>query len=136
MILELTRVIIDFGLVVLIWMVQLIIYPSFKYYQNEDLQRWHTKYTGRIAVVVVPLMFVQLFIYGYALFKVQGIFEITGSLIVLLMWIITFSTFVPLHNAITSGNYNQQTLDQLIKFNWIRTVFWSGLFSISIWNYL
>ena len=43
---------VDAGLVVLIWMVQLIIYPSFLHYDN-NLVEWHHKYTSRIALIVV-----------------------------------------------------------------------------------
>ena len=51
---------VDIGLVVLIWMVQLIVYPSFTFYSKENLVNWHQKYTARIAVIVIPLMFLQL----------------------------------------------------------------------------
>ena len=51
---------VDAGLAILIWMVQLIIYPSFLYYSEENLYAWHQKYTSKIAVIVVSLMLFQL----------------------------------------------------------------------------
>ncbi len=58
--LDLIRLICDTGLFVLIWMVQLIIYPSFIFYEPKDLYKWHSKYTKRIAFIVIPLMLGQL----------------------------------------------------------------------------
>ena len=58
--LETIRLICDSGLLILIWMVQLVIYPSFSYYKQEDLFKWHETYTKRIAVIVIPLMLGQL----------------------------------------------------------------------------
>ncbi|MFT7429007.1 MAG: hypothetical protein ACI9IZ_001504, partial [Nonlabens sp.] len=39
--LDLLQLLVDFGLVVLIWIVQLIIYPSFLYYGSKTLNKWH-----------------------------------------------------------------------------------------------
>lgn len=57
---DLVRLLLDFGLVVLIWIVQLVIYPSLCYYQDKDLAKWHKIYTQRIGVIVGPLMIAQL----------------------------------------------------------------------------
>ncbi len=45
------RLLFDFGLVVLIWIVQLVIYPGLCYYSETDLLKWHKLYTSRIAYV-------------------------------------------------------------------------------------
>ena len=129
--LELFRLLIDFGLVILIWMVQLTIYPSFLYFAREDLVRWHQKYTLGIAVIVIPLMFGQLGIYGYQLFKSQEYFPILGFAIIIIQWILTFVIFVPLHNAIGQNIHNEQTLQRLVKHNWWRTMIWTFLF---VWS--
>lgn len=123
-----TQLTIDFGLVVLIWMVQLIIYPSFKYYQHQNLITWHQKYTNRIAVIVVPLMLMQLAI---AIYLVFCQFDITNSIrliIVLFLWIFTFTSFAPLHFKISEGKHNDKLLELLIKRNWWRTFLWLALF--------
>ena len=54
------RLCIDFGLFILIWMVQLIVYPSFRCIDANLFSQWHDKYTGLISVFVVPLMFTQV----------------------------------------------------------------------------
>ncbi|MBO6607527.1 hypothetical protein [Psychroserpens sp.] len=136
MTIELTRLLIDFGLVILIWMVQLNIYPSFLYYAREDLVQWHQKYTVGIAVIVIPLMFGQLGIYGYQLIQSQDPFPILGFAIVLIQWILTFAIFVPLHNAIGQNLHSDRTLQNLVKRNWWRTFLWSGLFVWSLVEFI
>lgn len=135
MTLETIRIILDFGLVVLIWMVQLLIYPSFVFYQTENLGKWHEKYTKRIAVIVIPLMMGQLLITSYQVYQHQGFYEVASMLLVGLLWISTFLQFVPLHNNIASTHDIQQSVKKLVQRNWIRTFLWTLLFSVSLWNF-
>lgn len=117
---------IDAGLVVLIWMVQLIIYPSFKYH-DKNLVKWHNKYTQRIAIIVIPLMLYQLvfaLILSITNFTLINIFY---TLIVFILWLITFLIFVPLHNKISNNNHSTKDLQQLISKNWFRTFLWTFL---------
>jgi uncharacterized membrane protein len=118
---------VDAGLVVLIWMVQLIIYPSFLYYKSENLIAWHQKYSSRIAIIVVPLMIFQL-LYGLMIsfyYPVTNHFIYIG--IVIFLWAFTFLGFAPLHFKISDGNVNNKLLITLIHRNWVRTLFWSFL---------
>lgn len=130
------KLLIDFGLVILIWMIQLMVYPSFKYCSKEELQKWHKKYTFRIACMVIPLMFGQLFIYGYQVFKYQSAYHILGLAIVILLWIITFRTFVPLHNTISNHEQTNETLVNLVRKNWDRTGLWTVLCVLSIIDFM
>lgn len=127
---------VDAGLVVLIWMVQLIIYPSFTYYKSENLIEWHQKYTNRIAVVVVPLMLTQLALAMVAVFLTFNFTTIFTLLIVLFLWIFTFMSFAPLHSKISEGNTDQNLLKLLIQRNWVRTFFWSLLLVFHLINYI
>jgi hypothetical protein len=129
--LELPRVLIDFGLVVLIWMVQLLIYPSFKHFPSSVLFKWHSRYTFNMALVVMPLMLGQLIIYTIQIFFEQTLFSICGMLIVLTLWMSTFIQFVPLHQQISDNSFSNKTLELLVSRNWIRTALWTGLF---IWS--
>ncbi|MGB3607746.1 MAG: hypothetical protein WA775_15925 [Psychroserpens sp.] len=136
MTLDLVRLLIDFGLVVLIWMVQLIVYPSFLYYTQTNLCGWHKRYTANLSIIVMPLMFGQLGIYAFQAILLPTLFSITGFAIVILLWAITFIQFVPLHRAISEQRATQRTLRALVLRNWIRTGLWSLLSIWSIWSYL
>jgi len=122
---NLVRFSIDSGLVVLIWMVQLIIYPSFKYYSKAGLLLWHAVYVKRISIIVIPLMAAQVVVVGWQLYAVQNFYTTTSAILVLAVWASTFITFVPRHNSIAENNYTDQTIVQLVSYNWIRTFIWS-----------
>jgi hypothetical protein len=127
---------VDVALVVLIWMVQLIVYPSFTYYKPKNLIEWHQKYTTGIAVVVIPLMLAQLVLAIVTVFYQPNFTAISTLVIVLFLWIFTFLSFAPLHFKISEGKHNQQLLQLLIQRNWIRTFLWSSLFLFHLIMYV
>ena len=134
MLLFLTRLLIDFGLVTLIWMVQLIIYPSFKYYTHNDLVEWHQLYMTRISYVVMPLMVGQLIVCIVQLLEGVNWYTLASMVIVALLWFSTFLQFVPLHNQIASGDFQTETLSALVDKNWIRTILWTVLCCLTLWQ--
>lgn len=130
------RLLVDFGLLVLIWIIQMIIYPSFIYYKSENLVEWHRKYTPLIAYIVGPLMLFQLGITIFQITNEINLFNIISLAIISLVWISTFLQFVPIHNSISKGRVNKEMLLSLVKKNWIRTALWTLLFLFSLTYYL
>ncbi|KOY52155.1 hypothetical protein [Polaribacter dokdonensis] len=120
------------GLVVLIWMVQLIVYPSFLFYNKENLVHWHNVYTKRIAVIVVPLMLMQLVISILNTIVSFSIINLTIGLLVLFLWVFTFKSFAPVHFKISENRFQQTQLQQLVNKNWIRTIIWSLILGLSL----
>ncbi len=126
---------VDFGLVVLIWMVQLIAYPSFRFFQKSDLLVWHDYYTKMITLFVVPLMFGQLGLHLYGMIKSSFSWpQVVSFMMIIGVWLITFLKAVPLHGYIGAGENVQASVESLIRVNWIRTVLWSLVFAISLWK--
>ncbi|GAB5563815.1 MAG: hypothetical protein Wins2KO_08780 [Winogradskyella sp.] len=132
----LLRLLIDFGLVVLIWIVQLIIYPSFTYYKNTNLLKWHRIYTGRVTFIVLPLMVSQLIISVIQVLNGLNLYTITSLLIIVILWLLTFLLFVPLHQKIDQNKFEFSTTVSLVNLNWFRTALWSLLFFLSLLNYI
>ena len=130
---EILRLLFDFGLLVLIWIVQLVIYPSFQFYQKRDLLKWHKIYTGRIGLLVMPLMLGQLFLTGIQLSNQVDWYTGSSALFVAILWINTFAHFIPLHQQISNDLIKENTLNSLVNSNWLRTVLWTLLFGISLW---
>ena len=97
---EAIRILFDAGLFVLIWMIQLIVYPSFLHYSNANLNTWHQVYTKRLAVIVIPLMLGQLTLAVIQLIYNATIENIIILILILAIWISTFLQFVPIHNYI------------------------------------
>lgn len=132
--LDILRLVVDFGLVVLIWLVQLVIYPSFHYYPSDRLLKWHQLYTARVTYVVMPLMLGQLILILLQLWQQVDWYSLISFGILTGLWGSTFLYFIPLHGQIDSGNSEQQTLQDLVKHNWGRTLGWSLLLGLSVLN--
>jgi hypothetical protein len=125
----------DAGMAGVTFSVQLVVYPAFSHYQKPDLIRWHRRYTRNISLLVVPLMSIQLLGGFYWLLTRPGLPSAVYSLLICLLWGITFHTFVPLHERIAKGIADQNDLSQLVSKNWIRTVVWGLLFAWHLGSY-
>jgi len=130
--LSIVRLVIDFGFMVLIWAVQLVIYPSFNYYQSSNLVSWHQSYTKRVTWIVLPLMTSQLIIATVQLFREITTHTVSSSLIIVILWLSTFLIFVPLHQKIDRGHAETAITEKLVRYNWLRTLLWTLLFVISL----
>ena len=128
---EITRLVLDVGLLVLIWMIQLIVYPSFLFYTAKELIAWHKMYTKAIALIVIPLMLGQLGIAIYQVFLLQNTYTLTSIILVVFLWGITLLKFAPMHQQISDGNTHVQLLKKLVQNNWIRTLIWTILCAMS-----
>jgi hypothetical protein len=104
--------------------VQLVVYPGFKYFSKEALGKWHPVYTRNITLLVAPLMIAQLI--GGILWATgqPGKYSMLYAIGIFALWAITFRFFVPLHRRIENGNAHRDTLDVLVRLNWLRTVLW------------
>jgi len=115
----------DFGLLILIWLVQLIIYPSFTYMEKANLITWHPKYTAMISIVVMPLMLLQIASTFYLTYNHFNWTLLIQSIIIIALWLATFLEAVPLHNQIESGIEIKEAAENLVQVNWKRTIMWS-----------
>ena len=133
---DVLKLLADFGLVVLIWLVQLVIYPGFLYFRAENLATWHKKYTSLISYIVGPLMLVQLMLAIYLLITLPTFFNAAGLLMILAIWATTFLHFVPMHEAVADGELNENLLNDLAHKNWLRTILWTFVFLSSAIQYV
>ncbi len=131
MTLSIIRLLVDFGLVVLIWITQLIVYPGFLHYPKSNLMAWHGTYTTMIGYIVAPLMLLQLGLYLHLTLVRFSIPALLALIVVMATWGVTFLQFVPMHGAINTGDFDRVLLTKLVGRNWIRTVLWTLLFIFS-----
>jgi hypothetical protein len=134
--LDIYRLLFDFGFMVLIWTVQLIVYPGFRYRSPEDLIVWHRIYSVRITIILMPLFFGQFLISMLQLWQYQTYYSISSFAIIVLLWLITILVFVPIHKKISAGSFDRNFLIKLDRLNWIRTMLWTILCVSSFWNLL
>ncbi|MDP5076755.1 MAG: hypothetical protein NWQ09_00900 [Nonlabens sp.] len=130
--LEVWRLAIDFALFVLIWMVQLLIYPGFSHFESAGLARWHRIYTRNMTFIVAPLMIAQLGIAGYFFYAFPAMFatNVIYMTLTAACWITTFIIFIPLHNRIDATPHDRTISVKLTKLNWIRVVLWSLILAL------
>ncbi len=123
---------IDFGMVVLIWMTQLIVYPSFGYFEEKNLLAWHKKYTSLISIIVMPLMILQLGLHLLGIWEAFNLARLMALVVIVWCWTVTFVMAVPLHQKISSGAGIKESTYQLVRINWYRTAGWTVVFILSI----
>ena len=131
---DIIRLLLDFGLVVLIWIIQRIVYPSFLHYTAGNLVTWHRIYTSRFSAIVIPLMFGQLGVSIYQVFTNTSFYTVSSLVVIILIWISTFAIFVPIHAIISNENSTKSDLVSLVNKNWMRTILWTLLFIYSFFE--
>jgi hypothetical protein len=125
---------VDFGMCVVLWLVQLIIYPSFLRIEPSQLTAWHQAYTFRVSFIIVPLLFAQLGLATFAAITQRAALDLIVLALVLLCWTLTFFVSVPLHNKLAQGDLSETTRRRLIRTNWPRTILWTSIFVIGLYS--
>ena len=126
------RTFVDFGLFVLIWMVQLIVYPSFYHVCNQTLKSWHKTYTQRISYFVIPLMLSQLLMSLCSFFCNMTLLKLIDLMLVLATWVLTAWLSVPLHKKLAAGSQEPAIRIALVRTNLPRTFVWTGIFFLGL----
>ena len=119
---------VDFGMVILLWLVQLVIYPSFLRVDPKQLVTWHSSYTFRVSFIIAPMLLAQFTLWILTAFQEPTAFSVFGCILVSICWILTFTVSVPLHDKISRGEGTRDTLQALVNTNWYRTLGWNALF--------
>lgn len=122
----------DFGMLIVIWLVQLVIYPSFLSMDRSVMPTWHRRYTFRVSWVIMPLMCSQLSLGAYAAFQYSKISHLLSLILILGTWALTFLISVPLHQKIQAGEGDATVIRRLIETNWPRTILWTVIFVLSL----
>jgi len=131
--LELARHLSDCSLLILIWIVQLAIYPSFQFMSTEQLIQWHAKYSERMAWIAGPLILLQTTIVSIQIAQETSAIHILSGCVVGVTWMLTYFVSIPLHRAISQDGAGPVVLKKLVDTNWYRTICWSALFAIGWW---
>ena len=118
------RTAVDAGMVVLILLVQLIIYPSFHAIDDGIFSSWHRKYVAAIGFIVIPLMLIQAGCIALLLLTVASWSHILSAAAVLGAWIVTFTLSVPCHRKLENQGKDPEIIARLIHTNWLRTGCW------------
>ena len=118
-------------LIGVILVTQIVSYPLFLEISDYKFPEYHNAYSKRIAIVVIPIMTIELIATIYMALIEQSSTNILLSSLILLIWGSTFLIQVPIHRKL-SQLFNKNNVKQLINSNWIRTILWSAKLTILI----
>ena len=114
----------SWGLLILIWLVQVIIYPGFHRIPPDIFIDYHRWYVKRISCIVLPLMISEAGMTTWWLLDAGTPGAIISTVLVVIIWFSTFLLQVPIHNRLKSGK-KDVLIRRLVATNWIRTIAWS-----------
>jgi uncharacterized membrane protein len=133
----LTQLLVSFFLCGLIWIVQLVHYPSFKYIDKDVFVKFEVFHTRNISLIVVPAMIIEL-VTALLLFTSQpqsDIYILINLILVILIWIATLVFSMPYHNKLSKSK-DIKSINKLINTNWLRTAIWSTKSLLLLWIFL
>ncbi len=102
-----------------------VTYPSFRLIKSNTFSEFHKSYTKKMLFIVAPVMILELISsLLLVIFDISDNHTEIGLLITLiLIWLLTFFTIVPIHNKL-NVNYNKDLNQKLIKLNGLRSILW------------
>lgn len=126
------RLLFDTAALILIWLVQLVIYPVFLQLKAAEFRVWHPIYTRRVTYVVLPVMLGQLALYAYLIFAAYSWNVLLNLLLILIAWALTFFYAVPLHAQLDGDEDHLPLSKRLIRVNGWRTLVWTLVWLVSV----
>jgi len=110
--------------------VQFVVYPSFKNYNANQFKSFHSDYTTKMLYIVGPVMTVELLCCVYLLY-VDLPSVLFSSLLLSIVWVLTFAMIVPIHNRL-NNNFEQNEHRKLLRLNGLRTLAWILKFTVIV----
>ena len=107
-----------------IWVIQLLHYPSFHFINEKKYIEFQHFHMQRISFIVVPVMLIELASALLLSYFFRSSLTIILLALLLGIWGITFIFFTNMHQKLTNG-YDPSIVDKLVKINWPRTALWS-----------
>ena len=111
-----------------IWVIQLVHYPSFHYIDRNRYELFQDFHMRNISWIVFPVMSVELvtgilFIQSSIFGPINTLFFISMILLALI-WFLTAALFISIHKNLSKG-FNKDIINKLVNLNWLRTILWS-----------
>ena len=107
-----------------IWVIQLLHYPSFHFINDKKYIEFQNFHMRRISFIVIPTMLTELASALLLAYFFRSSLTIILLALLLGVWAITLIFFTKLHQKLTNG-YNQTIVYRLVQINWSRTILWS-----------
>ena len=112
----------------LIWLIQIVHYPLFKFVGKNEFQTYHIWHSVVITPLVGTVMLIELIssilLVVFPPKNVSLTIPIIGVILVFIIWTSTAFLQIPQHNALANA-YELESHNILVQTNWIRTIAWS-----------
>lgn len=105
----------------LIWTVQLLIYPSFRFVEKNNYRSFHLFHMKTITPIVAPVMILEFIISCFNSYRHAHYYSVAFLIVI---WGTTFLISVPIHEKLLM-NKDEKLINNLIKTNWLRTIAWT-----------
>lgn len=109
-----------------IWVIQLVHYPSFRFTDREKYVSFQIFHMRNISFIVVPVMILE-FLSGLLLVLYHSNHESLlriSFILLLIIWLVTALFFAQIHQKLSKG-YDETLVRNLVSLNWIRTLLWT-----------
>lgn len=120
----------------LIWTIQVVHYPLFARVGSEAFPAYHAAHSAKITLLVVPLMFGELFAAMACLrwpsARVPPWFGPLMFALVGVAWATTALLSVPAHGRLGAG-FDLAAHSRLVTTNWLRTAAWTARAALLLW---
>ena len=109
-----------------IWIIQLVHYPSFHFIELNKYTTFQRFHMSRISYVVIPAMLTELLTLILIIISMDQVDPIilASALLLIVIWLMTAVFFSGMHQKLTLG-YDQAIVEKLVKLNWGRTLLWT-----------
>ena len=115
--LEIINLVVSWSAVILIWLVQLVHYPTFRYIDRDQFLDFHQHHTRSITIIVMPLMLIELGLSIYWIWQSEfGMIAVMALILVIGVWLSTFLVQIPLHHSLSKGK-DLIVIDKLVYSN-------------------
>ena len=109
----------------LIWVIQLVHYPSFLMLDKKMFVRFEDFHSRRITWIVGPAMLIEIFVAALIVrISVYHFAAWLNLLSVVALWFSTWLLSIPCHKKLMDG-FDEKTIARLVVTNWPRTFLWS-----------
>lgn len=117
------------AMVGVIWFVQVVHYPLLAQVSRSDFSAYEREHQRRTTWVVAPTMLVEA-ITAIVLFAIPPVdmgrtLPAVGVILLAVIWLSTFLVQVRQHARLSNG-FHAITHRRLVRYNWLRTVAWTG----------
>ncbi len=124
----------------LIWTIQLVHYPLFRYVGADAFIGYQTQHMNAITLLVGPVMLIEL-LTGFLLIGVVSaggnvpfspLLAWIGMGLIGVIWLSTAFINVPQHSQLMGG-FDDAVHRALVASNWIRTITWTARGGLVLW---